>query len=109
MSEFRFEVYSRRHGGHVTYSLRKTSDGWHLAHIAINGDCKPDGSEFFYRNFDQNYINFPSGFGLFLNHVWSQLDAKEISNGEAQSKLQELAEWVSLCERNQPNWKGWNI
>lgn len=109
MHEYSFEVYNRRHAGHVTYSLRKTKDGWHISHIAINGDCKPDGSDLFYTNFEQNYISFPSGFGSFLNHVWSLLDTQEITEDQAQSKLQELADWVSACEKGQPNWKGWNL
>lgn len=109
MNEFSFEVYNRRHDGQVTYNLRKIPDGWHISHIAINGDCKPDGSDLFYSNFEQNYINFPSGFGGFLSHLWSRLDTAEITTEDAQAKLQELADWVSACEKSQPTWKGWNV
>lgn len=109
MNEFSFEVYNRRHDGQVTYKLRKLSDGWHISHFAINGDCKPDGSDLFYKNFEQNHINFPSGFGDFLHHLWSRLDTAEFTTEEAQAKLQELADWVSACEKSQPNWEGWNV
>ena len=57
MIEFRFEVYNRRHGGNVTYSLKKTKTGWYIAHIAINGECKPDGSDLFYKNFEQDKVD----------------------------------------------------
>lgn len=109
MIGFSFAVYNRRRDGHVTYDLQKTPDGWHIEHIAINGDCKPDGTDLFYKNLEQDNINFPSGFGYFLSHLWSSLDTAEITTEEAQAKLQELADWISTCERSQPNWEGWNV
>ena len=108
MNTFNFAVYTRRWNSKITYNVTKTADGWHIRHIAINGDCKPDGSPFFYSNFNQDYIVYPSNFGNFLEYIWSALDREEIGEADAQLKLQELADWVSACERSQPEWKGWN-
>jgi len=40
--------------------------------------------------------------------LWKKIDNHEINREEAQIKLQELADWVSLCEKGQPEWEGWN-
>ena len=109
MNQFEFRVYNPRHKSHVTYNFTKTKAGWHVRHIAINGDAKPDGSPFVYDNFNQDFIAYPSNFGDFLEWVWKGLDREELSDSDAQTKLQELADWVSVCERSQPQWKGWNI
>lgn len=67
MTEYTFRVYNNRRNNEITYTITKTEIGWHIRHIAINVDCKPDGSPFFYANFDQDYIKYPSGFVCFLN------------------------------------------
>jgi hypothetical protein len=109
MNKYNFTVYNRRHNNEVTYTVTKTNSGWHIQHIAINGECSSDGSPFFYDNFNQDFINYPSGFDGFLEFIWTGLNNEELSPEEAQIKLQELADWVSSCERTQPKWKGWNI
>ncbi len=109
MSQYQFRVYNRRHNSEITYTVTKTKTGWHIQHIAINGDSQPDGSPLFYENFNQDYINYPSGFGGFLESIWSALHSEELSTSDAQVRLQELADWVSACERTQPEWKGWNV
>ena len=108
MNKFKFRVYNNRRNSILNYTLTKTPEGWHIEHIAINGDCKPDGDRFFYMNFEQDSIKYPSGFGLYLGHIWEKLDADPAGHGEAQKMLQELADWVSACEKSRPIWKGWN-
>lgn len=108
MNKYNFTVYNRRHDREVTYILTKTNTGWHIQYIAINGECTPDGSPLFYANFDQDNINYPSGFNRFLEFIWTSLNNAVLSTPDAQEKLQELADWVSSCERAQPEWKGWN-
>ena len=108
MGAFTFMVFTRRWNSTVTYNVTKTTDGWHIRHIAINGDCEPDGSPYFYSNFDQDNVVYPSDFGGFLRHIWTALNREEMSEADAQEKLQELADWVSTCERSQPEWKEWN-
>ena len=108
MSSFTFEVYNNRRDSNITYRINKTDKGWHISYIAISGDCAPDGEPYFYMNFRQDSIAYPSGFGSSLEHVWEELEHGHISDSEAQSMLQDLADWVSACEQSEPKWKGWN-
>lgn len=108
MKEFTFEVYNNRKSSTLTYRLKKTSDGWHISHLAINGDCEPDGTPLLYANLNQDYISYPSKIGSYLNWIWTELEHENMIDDDAQQKLQELADWISSCEQNQPQWQGWN-
>jgi len=105
---FKFSVYSNRFGRHSTYSVNKTDDGWYISHISINGDSNCRGVPHLYKNFEQDNISYPSGLPLMLEHLWEQLSQDEISHHDAQDRLDELAEWVSTCERATPKWEEWN-
>ncbi|TAN68132.1 MAG: hypothetical protein EPN17_09830 [Methylobacter sp.] len=109
MNEFRFVVYSSRKSCDLTYRIKKIPTGWDISYIAINGHCKPDGTPLFYSNFEQDFINYPSSFGNLLEWIWGQINNGEMTHEEAQLKLQELADWVTICEKSEPRWKEYNL
>ena len=108
MNDMKFTIYNNRRSCDLTYTVKKTSRGWHISHIAINGECEPDGTPYFYENFDQDNISYPSGFSAALAWLWEMIDNEELPFDDSQNKLQELADWVSHCEKSQPKWRGWN-
>lgn len=108
MENLKFRIFTRRWNSDITYRINVTEHGWHITHLAINGECNPDGSPFFYSNFEQDQINYPSGFGAQLGWLWENIKNGELDREEAQAKLQELADWVSRCEESTPKWHGWN-
>lgn len=108
MEDLTFEVYNNRFSSIVKYEVNKTDKGWFVSHIAINGNCAPNGTPYFHANFDQDLINYPSGFNDTLEWLWGEINNGEIDREEAQKKLQELADWVSVCEKSTPLWEGWN-
>jgi len=73
MKEFNFVVYNRRHSCDLTYKVTKKDEGWHISANAINGDCEPDGTHYFYSNFDQDNISYPKEFGTFLTRLWKEI------------------------------------
>jgi len=103
-----FRIYINRWRSEGTYTVDKTSTGWHIRHIAINGDCDKDGTPFLYSNFEQDGMAYPSSIGNFMEYLWEQIDSGGVTPARAQEMLQELADWVSVCERNEPSWPGWN-
>ena len=109
MNEYSFRVYNNRRKSEITYKIRKTEKGWDFQHIAINGECHPDGTPFFDRNFDQDHICYPKDFKVWLEFIWSGLHNNHISILDAAQKLQELADWVSTCERSKPKWDGFSV
>nr|VFK53535.1 MAG: hypothetical protein BECKTUN1418F_GA0071002_102311 [Candidatus Kentron sp. TUN]VFK55624.1 MAG: hypothetical protein BECKTUN1418E_GA0071001_103111 [Candidatus Kentron sp. TUN] len=109
MKDLKFKVFNRKRESTLTYRINHTSKRWHIAHIAINGDCEPDGTHLFYANFNQDYISYPRNFGNYLEWLWEQVNEGVFDKEETQKKLQELADWVTTCEQSCPEWEGWNV
>lgn len=108
MSNFDFKIYVDRYKTYSTYSLTKTADGWNIQHKAHSGATRPDGSPLLVANFDQDDVKYPTGIDGFLQYVWNGLENGAISEQIAAKKIQEIADWVSICEEKQPHWIGWN-
>ncbi len=104
MQDFTFKVYARRWNGDVTYRLNKTDTGWHVHYIAAKGDSAPDGKPFLQSALHQDSITYPKQISQFLEFVWEKLHRTDFEPEEAQSKLQEVADWISACEKSQPVW-----
>jgi hypothetical protein len=106
--QFQFKVFSRRRDSYFTYILTKTTKGWHIHHLTIDGACSPSGMPYFYRIFEQDSVYWPYSFGRFLEHLWGRLNCNSINSHQAQIMLNELSEWVITTERSQPVWAGYN-
>ncbi|CAN0620474.1 conserved protein of unknown function [Burkholderia multivorans] len=106
--EFLFKYHTKRWGRSETLRIRKTHSGWHVKHLAINGDSDKGGYPILYANFHQDYVKYPSGLSGFIEFIWNELESGNIDEDRAQQLLDELGEWVTSCEVNQPVWRGWN-
>lgn len=102
MNDLKFEVFNNRKGTFVTYNLEKTDAGWNISHIAINGKCEPSGQPLLHLNLNQDYISYPKQIDLHMEELWSEIDEGEITEDLAQKKLQAIADWITLCEKNRP-------
>ncbi len=106
---FTFTVYSRRWGHDDTYTMKRTSEGWHVNHLMISGPCDKGGQPFLFRNFDQDSINYPSGLRYNLEVLWMRASEDGLSKEKVQVALNQLAAWVSKTEKSTPTkgiWRG---
>lgn len=108
MKNFKLTFFTRRYGSNVTLEVRKTGTGWHISHIAINGDTDPEGVPRLTANLDQDNVHYPKGVGTFLGFIWRQLHNEEINADRAQEMFKEIGDWISTCESSQPVWNSWN-
>jgi len=108
MSKLKITYYTRRWSQRVSLNVKKTSTGWHISHIAINGDTDPEGHPILERNLVQDNVHFPKDVGHFLGHVWYLLEEGVIDEARAQEMLEDIGQWISSCETSQPTWRGWN-
>ncbi|WP_025683049.1 hypothetical protein [Paenibacillus maysiensis] len=107
-----FRVYSRRWGNEDTYLVQRRINGWHVQHLSINGVSDKDGTGPLLMNLDHDSIQYPKdGIKYALSVLWNLADESEMSVEELQSKLQEIADWVSAVEKAvgyyQPDWCGY--
>lgn len=106
--EYKFRVYQNRRGHEDTYKIKKTETGWYVSHISINGEADATGFRTLFMNLDHDSITYPNKIGDFMSWLWEQADQNLISEDEIQTKLQELADWISITEKSEPKWSGWN-
>lgn len=108
--KFTFRVYSKRWGHEDTYTVKRTTDGWEISHLAIGGPCDKGGRPFLFDNFRQDSISFPDGLDDWMEWLWSQAETKGLTAEQVQASLQELADWVSQTEKTAPSggvWEGY--
>ncbi len=108
MRTFEFRLYVSRFKSEFTYRLARTGTGWQLDYKVHSGPTKPDGSPLLLANFEQDGVSYPVGIGDYLEYIWGSLHSGKMSDDEAAEKIQQLGDWVSACEKSQPEWIGWN-
>jgi len=106
-SKFSFQVYSRRWGHPDTYTIIRTENGWNVSHLAINGECDKGGQPFLFRNFQQDYIQYPIGLERRMEWLWDQSLTEGLTKEQVQDGLQQLADWVSTTEKAAPRQGVW--
>jgi hypothetical protein len=108
MEDFKLTFYTRRWSSTVTLNVKKTDAGWHISHIAINGDADREGAPLLVANLKQDGVKYPAGLDGFMGFIWDKLHKEEIDADLAQDMMDELGTWISTCESSQPVWKEWN-
>lgn len=91
VSDFEFIVYSKRWGHNDTYHVKLTSTGWHVDHIAINGDCDPSGKPYLFENLEQDSIQHPANLGSQMSTLWQRATSGKFTPAEIQEQLELIA------------------
>ena len=100
--EFTFEVYSRRWGGIDVYKVVRIKTGWEFTNMSDGGKCAKTGRKHLYELLDHDSINYPEELPGYLEYLWEQANTQGLTKEQVQESLNQLAEWVNLCERNSP-------
>jgi len=105
--KFSFRVYSRRWGHDDTYEVKRTSKGWEIRYDVV-GLCNKKGQPFLFENLDHDGINYPEELPGYMEWLWDQAKEQGLSHEQVQEALEQLFNWVSLCEKNTPKgvWEG---
>lgn len=100
--DFTFNVYSRRWGHKDHYRLKRTSTGWGFNFNSYNGLCEKDGKPLLFTSLNHDSINYPEELPGYIEWVWQRASEDGLTRIQVQQALDELADWVSLCESNTP-------
>lgn len=101
--KFKFKIYTRRWGHYDTYSIERTLDGWKFSGAAVfnSGECDKAGKPFLHKTLDHDSVSYPHDLGELLSWLWEKA-ADGLSESEVQKAIDDIAEWISICERNVP-------
>ncbi len=94
------EVYTRRWGHTDSYTITRTIDGWDVSfYQKITGGKE---GEALIKTLDHDYVNYPNELGTFMMHLWNRADRDEMSVEELSRHLNDIVEWINICEKNTP-------
>lgn len=101
-AKFTFNVFTRRWGRNDQYRITRMADGWRVEHVMIGGDCDEEGKPYLFKNLEHDSVCYPAQLGDHMRNLWKAAAEKGLSHAQVQAKLQEIADWVSLCEQRRP-------
>ncbi len=99
---FKFRVYSHKWGQKATYHLTRNIDGWFCEFKTHNEQGDKSGYPILYKIFNDDAISYPHDLPRFMGWLWTQACEKGLSHSDVQKALEDLADWVSHCERCVP-------
>lgn len=101
--EFTLYVYSRRWRHKDCYRLKRTKTGWELSHISISdAKCDKSGIPYLFENLNHDSINYPEELPGYMSWLWEQAAERGLTHDQVQESLNELGNWISICEENSP-------
>ena len=94
MKKYKFNVIGRKYNHSDTYTITFRKEGWHVSHIAINGDCDKTGEPTLFANLKQDQINYPSGLGFLMEEIHEKAESGDYKDDQIQAMLDKAANWV---------------
>ena len=107
--DFEIKIYSRRWGHLDTYQITRIESGWVIGNLSISGSCDKTGKPYLFENLKHDLINYPEAIPGYLEWLWDQASEQGLSHKQVQQALNDLGEWISICEKNSPKgiWEGY--
>ena len=105
--EFEFRVFSRRWGHDDHYTVTRIASGWRFSHMqeieaGRDGRVGGKGGTGLFHLLDHDMINYPEELPGYFEWLWEQAAERGLTHDEVQEAVQQLADWVSACERASP-------
>ncbi|MBS5787182.1 MAG: hypothetical protein KIC98_04685 [Clostridioides difficile] len=102
-------IYSRRWGHVDNYRIKRTIDGWEVSFFTSDKKSDKDGEGALFKALEHDSIFFPrDGVRYALKKLWYEAEESGLTIDELQSKLIEIADWISTVEKTvgekQPEW-----
>jgi hypothetical protein len=107
-AEFAFRVYVRRWRHDDTYRVTRTRKGWTFRHndeLATGRDGRIAGrpGTGLFHLLDHDSVNYPEELPGYFEWLWEQAADRGLDRDQVQQAINDLAEWVSICERSSPS------
>lgn len=102
-SNFYMQIYSNRWGHKDRYNIKRIESGWSVSHLTNNGECSKSGEPFLYNALKHDNISYPVDLPTYMENLWEIANKEGLSDKKVQSHLNEISEWINLCEINRPD------
>jgi len=85
------------------YKIRRIKTGWHIKHIAINGECDKSGEPYLFENLRQDHISYPINLPIIMELLWDAVENEILEHNDLQIQLNNISNWINECEMNRPH------
>lgn len=97
--EFKFNIYTRRWGHYDYYKVTRRINGWELS---FNDTTKCDKKcTYLLDALNNDFVSYPYNIGDFFEWIWNEA-SEGLSMNEVQQAIDDVAEWISTCEKTVP-------
>lgn len=93
-------IFSRRWDHSDVYVIERTVKGWKVSFRQEREGGKE--GEALIKTLKHDLINYPNSLGTFMCNLWNKADATEVSEDELKHDLEQIANWINICEKNTP-------
>jgi hypothetical protein len=97
-TDFQFNVFSKRWGCTVSYTLRITDDGWEVSHNEKTCRCDKCADPCLYGKLDQDFVNYPHDLKFAMAEIYEKAFDEMPDPSEIQVMLDQVAEWVKQVD-----------
>lgn len=101
--KFYLEIYTRRWGHYDRYHLVRNKKGWAVSHLSYNEQGGRDAEPILSYILTHDSVSYPRNVSSIMEDIWYRAQDEGLSREEVQSYLNEVAEWISLTEKNYPS------
>ena len=100
--KFEFRIYTRRWEHYDYYQLTRTEEGWEISGgSAFDTKADKEGNPAVFEALEHDSVSYPRTLGIFLEWVWDKA-FKGATKEVIQAAINDLGEWISLCEQSTP-------
>ena len=102
-NKYKCHIYTRKCGYEDTYSFVRTETGWYIdggSTFQLH-DADKKGYPALFSALEHDIVSYPNNVGELLEWVWQKGDGGATYE-EVQEALNDIGDWISLCEKNTP-------
>lgn len=100
---FDFKVYTRRWGHYDLYNVTRNEKGWFISHLSHKGQGGKNADPILSYILRHDSVSYPQNLPSIMEDIWVRAEEEGLTKEEVQNMLDQVAEWISVVERNYPD------
>lgn len=101
--KFDFKFYTRRWGHYDMYSITRNKDGWYISHLSHKGQGGKNAEPILSYILRHDSVSYPRNLPDIMEDIWIRAEEEGLTKEQLQEMLNQVAEWVSIVEKNYPD------
>ncbi|MBP1155414.1 MULTISPECIES: hypothetical protein [unclassified Paenibacillus] len=83
--------------------LVRNEQGWHVSHLSYSEQGGRDAEPILGVVLRHDSVSYPRNLSSLMEDIWNRAEDEGLTHEEVQQMLNDVADWISLTERNYPD------